>query len=86
MADALPHTSVHIIIRQKDGVVWEGEADSFSSTNQIGSFDVLPEHSHFVGLIKDYILIRQGTKEQKWILDHGIVSVKDDLVEAYLGY
>lgn len=86
MADHIPSTLLHIVIRQKDGVVWEGNADSFSSTNQVGTFDVLPEHSHFVGLIEKYIIIRQDKNEKKWDLDHGLVSIKDNLVEVYLGY
>lgn len=77
---------IKVIIRQKDGILWEGEATSLSSINQVGPFDILPEHSHFVGLIEQYVLVRQNKIEKKWPIDHGILSVKDGIVEVYLGY
>jgi F0F1-type ATP synthase epsilon subunit len=83
---AIKRETIAVVIRKKDGVVWQGEADSLSSTNEIGTFDILPEHTHFVGLIREYVLIRVDKEEKKWPTDRGILSVKDGIVEAYLGY
>jgi len=77
---------IHIVIRKKDGIVWQGDVDSFSSINEIGPFDILPEHSHFVGLVEQYVIIRQAKNEKKWDIEHGILSVKDGIIEVYLGY
>jgi F0F1-type ATP synthase epsilon subunit len=78
--------TIKTIIRKKDGILWEGDIDSLTSTNKIGVFDVLPGHTHFVGLIEEYVIIRQGKVEKKWEIDRGILSVKDEIIEAFLGY
>lgn len=78
--------TIHIIIRRKDSILWQGDANSFSSINEIGPFDILPEHSHFVGLIEKYIIVKQNNVDKKWEIEHGILSVKDGTVEAFLGY
>jgi len=77
---------IKVVIRKKEGVEWEGEADNLSSTNEIGPFDILPEHAHFVGLVEQYIIVRVKGKEKKWEIDRGIISVIDNVVEAYLSY
>lgn len=76
----------HVIIRKKDSIVWQGEAESLSSTNKIGDFDVLPKHTNFVGLIEKYIIIRSGKIKKEWPIDRGILSIKNNVAEAYLGY
>lgn len=75
-----------IVIRKKDGVVWQGEANSLSSINALGVFDILPEHTHFVGLIEQYVIVRIEKQEKKWPIDRGILSVRDGMIEAYIGY
>lgn len=77
---------IHTILRKKDGIVWEGDINSFSSFNEIGAFDVLPEHSHFVGLIEQYIVVRQNESEKKWEIDRGLMSVVDGTIEVFLSY
>lgn len=78
--------TIKVVIRKKDGVLWEGEVSSLSSTNEIGNFDILPEHSHFVGLIEKYVIIRTAQGEKKYDIDRGILSVKDGIIEVFLGY
>lgn len=77
---------IKTVIRKKDGVVFEGEVDSLSSTNEVGPFDILPEHAHFVGLIQQFVIIRKDKSEKKWDIDRGILCVNDEGIEVYLGY
>lgn len=81
-----PRETISVVIRKKDGVVWQGAASSLTSTNTVGTFDILPEHTHFVGLIEQYVIVRVEKQEKKWSIERGILSVKDGVVEAYLGY
>jgi len=78
--------SFYVIIRQKDSIVWQGQAQSLSSTNEIGPFDILSEHSNFIGLIEQKITVRAPKFEKSWPIDRGIISVKNNQVEVYLGY
>lgn len=77
---------INVVIRQKKGLVWQGEADALSSTNEIGNFDILPEHAHFVGLVEKYIEVHIGEQVKRWEIERGILNVRDTIVEVYLGY
>lgn len=74
-----------VTIRRKDGILWHGRADSLSTTNQLGVFDVLPSHAHFVGMVEQYIEVSSDVKK-RWDIDRGIMSITDDIVEVYLDY
>ncbi len=77
---------IGVVVRKKGEQVWEGEADSVSSTNHAGNFDILPEHAHYVGLIQEYLVVRAGGTEKRWEIERGILTVREGVVEVYLGY
>lgn len=73
-----------IITRQ--GVVFDGEVESLSSKNTQGPFDVLRQHAQFISIIKDKITIRlNGGKVQEVPVDNGVMRVKGDLIQVFLG-
>ena len=78
--------TIQVVIRKSDGVLWEGQVTSFSSTNEVGKFDILPEHAHFVGAISEFIMVRTGSVEKRWDIETGIMSVVDGIIEVFLGY
>lgn len=78
--------TIQVVIRKNDGILWEGSATSFSSTNEIGKFDILPEHAHFVGSISEFITVRTDNGEKNWDIKTGIMSVVDGMIEVFLGY
>jgi len=45
-------------------VFFEGEAESVSSENQLGKFDVLPQHANFISLIFNEVIIVTPKKEK----------------------
>jgi len=77
--------TLQVIIREINGVLWEGQAECFSSVNEVGVFDVLPKHARFVGLIKEFITIHSGGQEKKWKIETGVMSVTHDKIEVFLG-
>ena len=46
-----------------EGVVWEGSAESLSSKNSQGSFDVLPRHANFITIIDNTAIQIRKRKE-----------------------
>jgi len=79
---------IDLIIRKRDGVVFEGKVYAVSSTNEIGPFDVLPLHANFVCTIKDYLTVHidEALKnEKKFPLETGVMRVKENKVEIYMG-
>ena len=75
-----------IVVRNRAGVVYEGEAYALSSYNAKGAFDVLPLHTNFISLIKTSIHIyKKDGVEEELPIDTGVLYVKKNKVEVYLG-
>lgn len=75
-----------LVIRKSEGIEYEGDVYAVSSTNTIGNFDVLFNHSNFVAEIKDLITIRTEPNTKKdMIITTGILSAKENIVEIFLG-
>ena len=59
---------------------------NLTSINDTGKFDVLPHHANFITLAKEYVILRQNGKSEKKInLEVGVMRVKDNAVELFLG-
>ncbi len=67
-------------------VGYRGVADAITSKNKVGEFDILPEHTNFITLIFNKLVIY--TKEQKKIeyeFKRGVLEASDNLVKIFLG-
>lgn len=54
-----------VSVKATDKILWEGEADSVSSMNSQGPFDILPFHSNFISVIENSPIIVRVDKEKK---------------------
>lgn len=78
--------SVNAIIRNREGVLFEGEAFAVSSINDIGPFDVLPNHANFVCTIKEVVTIHHTKDSSKdFKIDSGVLRAKENKIEVYVG-
>lgn len=76
-----------VIVRNKDKVLYSGQAFAITAVNDKGSFDVLAQHESFISLIKDNIIIRTTPKESKEIqIENGIIRVYKDKVYIYVNF
>lgn len=76
----------HLIIRSREGVVYNGEVTALTSKNEAGKFDILAEHANFISLINSLLEVHDlegKVKELK--IDNGLLRVKGNTVEVYLG-
>lgn len=77
---------IKAIIRKRDGIVFEGDVYAVSSTNEIGPFDILFNHANFIAKIKDKVTIHNDKNTKKdFVIENGIISAKENLVEVFLG-
>lgn len=77
---------IQLKIRKREGIEFEGEVYAVSSTNDIGPFDILFNHANFVAEIRDKITIHHDkTSKKEMEITTGIISVKENLVEIFLG-
>ncbi len=77
--------TVDVTINSPDEVLWQGKANSVSSENSIGLFDILPGHSNFVTLVKDKpIIIRMFDKEKTFSYKNSVIAVHGEEVKIYV--
>ena len=76
---------LNVFIRNKDRDIFSGRADTVTSLNDKGEFDILPYHANFISLINNYIYLNKGTeKEQKTLINKGVLRVKENKVDVFL--
>ena len=76
-----------VAIRNKDRVLYSGQAYAVTSLNDKGPFDILAKHENFISLIKTRIAIHTTSTEKKEIqIKNGILRVYRDKVYAYVNF
>ncbi len=77
---------LNISIRNRDGLVFEGNCISLSSYNDVGKFDVLAKHANFITLIQKEIVLQTKSGDERTIaVDNGVCKVKENKVNIFLG-
>lgn len=86
MADPTFVTPLKVLIMNSQSIMYDGEANSISSRNENGTFDILPFHINFISVIRDTITIFDTNGKKKEIpIDTGVIKVKENQVEIFLG-
>jgi len=82
----LDTTPLDVYIRSRNKVFYRGIANTLTSKNDKGEFDVLKMHANFITLIKEFVTIDKGLPtEQRIPLDKGVLSVLENKVDVYAG-
>lgn len=76
---------LRVIVATPDEQIWEGKAESVSSENSAGPFDILPQHANFVTMIKGKpIIVRTLTDGEKtFTYKNAVITVAGDKVSIY---
>ncbi len=65
-------------------VMYEGKARALSASNELGSFDVLPDHTKFMTLLTSgEVKILTSVDTRTFVLEHGILRVSDNTVTVF---
>ncbi len=68
-------------------VIYQGLANSVSSTNAMGPFDILPFHSNFITLIADKLsLIDNKGEFHAFPIQKGVLVCKKNRIQIFLGF
>jgi len=79
--------SLTVVVRNREKVLYSGNAYALSSVNDRGIFDILPSHENFISLIKEKVIIHKTQKDEKEIqIENGIVRVYKDNVYIYVNF
>lgn len=75
-----------VTVKNPERTEFEGMAAAISSSNERGTFDILPFHANFISIIKEVLIIHQPDgKELKIPLQHGVIKAHEDVVHVLIG-
>lgn len=76
-----------VVVRNREKVLYSGQAYAVTSVNDKGVFDILPQHANFITLIKEKVIVHPTLKENKEIqIENGIARVYKDKVYIYVNF
>ena len=77
--------TLHVRIISPQQLILEAEAESVSSKNLSGAFDILPSHANFITMVeKQPIIVRlHGQKDQRFDFPMAIILTTDNKVDIY---
>ncbi|OGH18231.1 MAG: hypothetical protein A2868_01845 [Candidatus Levybacteria bacterium RIFCSPHIGHO2_01_FULL_40_15b] len=79
--------TIQVVIKNKDGVLFEGVGKALTSINEKGIFDVLPLHENFISVVRDFIRIyKTDGKSQDVKIATGVLRVTQNRVNVYVGF
>ncbi len=81
----MPEPTLHVRIISPQQLILEADAESVSSKNLKGSFDILPQHANFITMVeKAPIIVRiHKQKDQKFDFPMAIIMTTDNKVDIF---
>jgi len=81
----MPNPTLHVRILSPQQLILETEAQTVSSKNSQGNFDILPQHANFITVIENSpITVRvNGQKPLTFKFPIAIMHVQSDKVDIY---
>jgi F0F1-type ATP synthase epsilon subunit len=79
-------TTIKVIVRDTQNIIFDGEVDRISSFNEVGRFDVYPMHANFISILRQEINLFQDKKLVKNLkIEQAVLKVKQDIAHIFLG-
>ncbi|OGK47640.1 hypothetical protein A2963_02740 [Candidatus Roizmanbacteria bacterium RIFCSPLOWO2_01_FULL_40_13] len=77
---------ISVTIYSLESILYQGKVNAVTSVNEKGKFDILPLHSNFISVIKQFILLHEikGTKKE-FKLKEGVLKFNDNHAHVFLG-
>ena len=75
----------HLIVKNREGIVFEGDVDNITSYNKVGVFDILQDHANFISVVEKKIIFQQRGATREITLDNGLLKARENNVWLYLG-
>jgi F-type H+-transporting ATPase subunit epsilon len=76
--------TLRVKITSPQKVIWEGQADSVSSENTNGPFDILPMHANFITIIENKpIKVSVSGKIEEYSYPRSVLFTQNNTVLIY---
>lgn len=78
---------IRVTLTSPDAIIWKGHADTVTSENSEGLFDLYPDHARFMTLLEDVDLIIRPSDEAgelNFHIDKAVLIFQDGTLKIYL--
>lgn len=77
---------LHLVVKTRDGVTYDGKVRSVTTSNDKGTFNILPMHANFISLVNSVVTV-EGDKDTKKEIEvqNGIIKVRENYIEIFVG-
>lgn len=76
---------IRVTVRNRKKIIFDDYVTALTSRNDSGTFDVLPEHSNFISVLRDSITLHLvDGRKIKILLKNGLIKVKDNAIKCYI--
>lgn len=81
----MPNPTLHVRIISPQQLILDAEAQSVSSKNSQGAFDILPQHANFITVVESspVVVTIKGQKPLTFKFPVAIIHVTDNKVDIY---
>ena len=77
--------TLDVTMKSRKKKFFEGKAESVTSNNDDGVFNVLPQHANFITMIKDFVKIGLENGDTKdFEITNGVLRVYEGKVDIFL--
>lgn len=76
---------IHLIIKNRDQILFDSDVENITSYNKKGTFDILLDHANFISVLDKQIIVKQRGSTRQFTVDNGLVKVRENKVWIYLG-
>lgn len=77
-------STIRVIIKNREKTLFDGELRAISTFNDVGIFDILPNHENFISLIKDKIILHKEGSDKQVKIGQGVLKARENKVNIYL--
>jgi len=78
--------NILVTIYSLESILFQGEVKALTSVNEKGKFDILPLHSNFISIVRDYVILHQKNGEEKTFkLSQGVIKLNNNQANIFLG-
>lgn len=79
-------TTLSVTILHPDRQIYKGSAVAVSSVNEQGFFDILPMHTNFISIVREYVHVWENKEEKKeFKIEKGIVKAVENTIYIFVG-
>ena len=80
------NSDISVIIYSLESILFKGKVNALTSVNEKGKFDILPMHSNFISIVRDYLNLHlKDGSEKEFKLSQGVLKFTNNEVIIFLG-